>query len=265
MRAGTFNRSISPRSAPPSPLPSPNAQMRITPTYRGPGKADTFPHYANAPRLLLATHSRLMWYRYDTDELRVLHEGQVRAREREGELRALRVLGPQPTPALRPHRNANTPSIHFFLTPTQGVYYGVFPGAERDVLTSPISLWAICRPLHWRADGAAERLLNIHLESGKELGSVQVGGGCRESVLGAVHASSVPLPCSRGSVTLPVPAPSHRALQLDPPCLPAPPLPPLPRSCRSAAALRTTRCGGATACTWPAPGMARSSSCPTPR
>lgn len=49
--------------------------MRINPTYRGPGKVDAFPHMADASRVLLASAGRLAWYRYDTDELRVLHEG----------------------------------------------------------------------------------------------------------------------------------------------------------------------------------------------
>lgn len=51
--------------------------MRIVPQYRGPGKVETFPHFSNANRLLLATHGRLMWYRYDTDQVTLLHEGQV--------------------------------------------------------------------------------------------------------------------------------------------------------------------------------------------
>ena len=51
--------------------------MRLAPSYRGPGKIETFPQFGNANRVLLATHNRLMWYRYDTDELRVIHEGQV--------------------------------------------------------------------------------------------------------------------------------------------------------------------------------------------
>jgi hypothetical protein len=53
--------------------------MRLTPVYRGPGKIETFPQFGNANRLLLATHGRLMWYRYDTDTVQVLHEGEVGA------------------------------------------------------------------------------------------------------------------------------------------------------------------------------------------
>ncbi|PRW60120.1 serine threonine- phosphatase 6 regulatory ankyrin repeat subunit B-like [Chlorella sorokiniana] len=49
--------------------------MRINPTYRGPGKVDAFPQMADASRVLLASAGRLAWYRYDTDELRVIHEG----------------------------------------------------------------------------------------------------------------------------------------------------------------------------------------------
>jgi hypothetical protein len=51
--------------------------MRIMPQYRGAGKVETYPQFSNANRLLLASHGRLMWYRYDTDELAVLHEGEV--------------------------------------------------------------------------------------------------------------------------------------------------------------------------------------------
>lgn len=40
-------------------------------------QVDTFPHLADASRVLLASAGRLAWYRYDTDELRVLHEGTV--------------------------------------------------------------------------------------------------------------------------------------------------------------------------------------------
>lgn len=40
-------------------------------------QVDTFPHLGDASRVLLASSGRLAWYRYDTDELRVLHEGAV--------------------------------------------------------------------------------------------------------------------------------------------------------------------------------------------
>lgn len=50
---------------------------KLAPQYRGPGKIEMFPGFSNANRVLLATHNRLLWYRYDTDELKVLHEGQV--------------------------------------------------------------------------------------------------------------------------------------------------------------------------------------------
>ena len=53
--------------------------MRIVPIYRGVGRVETFPHFGNANRLLLATHGRLMWYRLDTGEVQVLHEGEVGA------------------------------------------------------------------------------------------------------------------------------------------------------------------------------------------
>jgi hypothetical protein len=48
----------------------------VAPQYRGPGQVETFPAPPGAPRLLLATHGRLMWYRCDTEELTILHEGQ---------------------------------------------------------------------------------------------------------------------------------------------------------------------------------------------
>jgi hypothetical protein len=51
--------------------------MRVVPTYRGPGRIEVFPPFANANRVLLATHNRLLWYRFDTGETQVVHEGQV--------------------------------------------------------------------------------------------------------------------------------------------------------------------------------------------
>lgn len=45
------------------------------PQYKGPGKQEVFPAFADALRLMLATHSRLLWYRYDRDESSILHEG----------------------------------------------------------------------------------------------------------------------------------------------------------------------------------------------
>ena len=56
------------------------ARWYTTPRPRPKSAAETFPFFGNANRLLLASHGRLMYYRYDTDELRVLHEGQVRRR-----------------------------------------------------------------------------------------------------------------------------------------------------------------------------------------
>jgi hypothetical protein len=41
-----------------------------------PRVTETFPANINSRRLLLATHSRVMWYYYDTEELKILHEGQ---------------------------------------------------------------------------------------------------------------------------------------------------------------------------------------------
>lgn len=85
--AGTSGRQVQGAAASPSPPAAATPAARLTlsdrmvsvaPMYRGPGKIETFPGFANANRVLLATHNRLMWYRYDTDELRVIHEGQVR-------------------------------------------------------------------------------------------------------------------------------------------------------------------------------------------
>lgn len=56
--------------------------MRIVPQYRGPGKVETFPQFSNANRLLLASHGRLLWYAYDTDQVTLLHEGEVGAADR---------------------------------------------------------------------------------------------------------------------------------------------------------------------------------------
>ncbi|KAL4859265.1 hypothetical protein ACK3TF_001013 [Chlorella vulgaris] len=105
--------------------------MRIMPQYRGAGKVETYPQFSNANRLLLASHGRLMWYRYDTDELAVLHEGE-------------------------------------------GVYHGIFPGAERGMLGEPTTLWVVSRPHNSRPDTSKEWLLHLDMESGRELGRVQI-------------------------------------------------------------------------------------------
>jgi hypothetical protein len=57
----------------------------------------------------------------------------------------------------------------------QGVYYGAFPGEERGILGEPTSLWVVSRPHNWHPSDSKEWLLHLHMESGRELGRVQVG------------------------------------------------------------------------------------------
>ena len=57
------------------------------------------------------------------------------------------------------------------------MYYGAFPGEERDVLGAPSSLWVISRPHNWHPNSTQEWLLHLEIDSGKELGRVQVRGG----------------------------------------------------------------------------------------
>ena len=62
----------------PADTPSPGSPLtRPPPPHPPPPQVDTFPHMGDASRVLLASAGRLAWYRYDTDELRVLHEGAV--------------------------------------------------------------------------------------------------------------------------------------------------------------------------------------------
>ncbi|GAB4822037.1 hypothetical protein N2152v2_009083 [Parachlorella kessleri] len=103
----------------------------LSPQYRGVGKVETLPAFANANRLLLATNGRLLWYRYDTDELRVIQEGQ-------------------------------------------GVYYGAFTGEARDALGAPIDLWVVLRPQNWQQHSGSEALLHLALETGEELGRMDL-------------------------------------------------------------------------------------------
>lgn len=58
----------------------------------------------------------------------------------------------------------------------QGTYYGAFTGGERDVLGGPATLWVVSRPA---AAGSKDQLLQLGLDSGRELGRAQVreGGG----------------------------------------------------------------------------------------
>jgi hypothetical protein len=56
----------------------------------------------------------------------------------------------------------------------QGVYHGIFPGAERGMLGEPTTLWVVSRPHNSRPDASKEWLLHLDMESGRELGRVQV-------------------------------------------------------------------------------------------
>lgn len=137
---------------------------------------------ADASRVLLASAGRLAWYRYDTDELRVLHEGAVNVPGGGGHMRHAHVLlagvtwlncGTVGAIAARgPVALSSISSLLLCPAGPQGFYYGAFTGGERDVLGGPATLWVVSRPA---AAGSHDELLHLGLDSGKELGRTQVG------------------------------------------------------------------------------------------
>ena len=60
----------------------------------------------------------------------------------------------------------------------QGVYYGVFPGDDRDLLAAPASLWAVSRPQNWHPNTPTQWLLHLEMETGQELGRVALPSRC---------------------------------------------------------------------------------------
>ena len=126
-----------------------------------------FPQFGNARRLLLASHGRLIWYRYDRDEAEVLHEGEVRQRVPAAMLHMAWALVPLPQ------------HLYTWLPAWQGIYHAAFPGDDRDLLAAPASLWVLSRHRNddnGSADGSAptkqEWLLHLGMESGDEHGRV---------------------------------------------------------------------------------------------
>ena len=70
------------------------------------------------------------------------------------------------------------------------MYYGAFPGAERDLLGAPATLWIVSRPHNWHPATSQEWLLQLDLETGRQLGKVLVGalrgaGRCAGCSVGA--------------------------------------------------------------------------------
>ncbi|KAL4458606.1 hypothetical protein ABPG75_013471 [Micractinium tetrahymenae] len=111
--------------------------MRLVPAYRGPGKAETWPFFGNANRLLLASHGRLLWYRYDTDELKVLQEGEGK---------------------------------RLFY----GVFTGSERGVLGEPTSLWAVAAPFSKQQQQGADAAKEWLLHLDAESGRELGRVQL-------------------------------------------------------------------------------------------
>lgn len=68
------------------------------------------------------------------------------------------------------------------------MYYGAFPGIERGVLGEPSTLWVVSRPHNWRPSSSQEWLLHLDMDSGKELGRVQVGQAGQEGGAGVAVA-----------------------------------------------------------------------------
>lgn len=89
-------------------------------------------------------------------------------------LRLLAIFCPRPLPSSTSSRHPHLPSPPEWVP--QGVYFGAFPGRERDVLGMPSTLWVTSRPHDWHPATGQEWLLHLDLESGRELGRVQVGG-----------------------------------------------------------------------------------------
>lgn len=56
----------------------------------------------------------------------------------------------------------------------QGVYYGCFPGEELDESGVPRTVWVVSRPHNWRPSTTSEWLLELDIDSGQELGRVQI-------------------------------------------------------------------------------------------
>ncbi|KAK9811643.1 hypothetical protein WJX72_007577 [[Myrmecia] bisecta] len=57
----------------------------------------------------------------------------------------------------------------------QGVYYGLFPGDELDASGVPTTVWVVSRPHNWRPKSTKEWLLHIDMQTGEELGRVELG------------------------------------------------------------------------------------------
>lgn len=137
---------------------------------------------ADASRVLLASAGRLAWYRYDTDELRVLHEGAVSVQGAGGHMRHAHVMLARVSrlncgnvgaiAARAPVALDSISSLLLCPAVPQGSYYGAFTGGERDVLGGPATLWVVSRPA---TAGSHDELLHLGLDSGKELGRTQVG------------------------------------------------------------------------------------------
>jgi hypothetical protein len=146
--------------------------------------------------LMLASHSRLLWYDPVTDESVVIHEGEV-GRVTPGRGDRLGGSGPNlslsmatltlsclccpsmhallDSPSLLGgYRHALTPCLcpPCALMPPQGVHYGMFPGAGSPAT----SVWTAVRPHNWRPTTSQEYLVEFDLQTG--------GWGCRCPTMG---------------------------------------------------------------------------------
>ena len=56
----------------------------------------------------------------------------------------------------------------------EGVYHGVFPGEEVDGEGRPTTIWVVSRPDNWRPKEAEEWLIQLDMETGRELQRKQI-------------------------------------------------------------------------------------------
>jgi len=56
----------------------------------------------------------------------------------------------------------------------EGIYYGHFPGHEVDVDGAPTTLWVVSRPHNWHPKDSAEWLLQLDINTGRELKRVRI-------------------------------------------------------------------------------------------
>ena len=119
-------------------------------------------------RLMLASHGRIMWYYPDTEETKVLHEGQVRHQWPAREPSAwpcVRVLLTHCVDLTISLCRSPVTLASSTLHAHQGVHYGTFPGSVTPT-GALASLWVVLRPHNWHPKETEEVLLELDAETG---------------------------------------------------------------------------------------------------